>query len=125
MEAAEQASLGQRKVSHFVRPVVESSRVMLLPVGSAVKLKERQKKRFILSCGSSVEGDGDPAGGRPRNDALLLRMSLKQRDSGSQERKSRPSDQLRVKRRRNSPFFLAHRAKSCLCSLKELLSARR
>lgn len=101
MEAAEQASLGQRKVSHLVRPVVESSCVMLLPIGSTVKSKERQKQRFILSCGSSVERDGDPAGGRTRNDALLL----KQRDSGSQERESRPSDQLRVKRRRNSPFF--------------------
>lgn len=46
MEAAEQASLGQRKVSHFVRPVVESSRVMLLPVGSAVKLKGKTKEEI-------------------------------------------------------------------------------
>lgn len=98
MEAAERASLGQRKVSHLVGPVVESSCVMPLPIGSTVKLKERQKQRFILSCGRSVERDGDPAGGRTRNDALPLRMSLKQRDSGSQERKSRPSDQLKVKR---------------------------
>lgn len=106
MEAAEQASLGRRKVSHFVRPVVESSCVMLLPIGSTVKSKRKTKEEIhSVLCGSSVERDGDPAGGRTRNDALLLRMSLKQRDSGSQERKSRPSDRLRVKRRRNSPFF--------------------
>lgn len=57
--------MGQRKVSHFVRPVVESSRVMLLPIGSTVKLKERQRRdSFCLVAAQWKEMDIQPVDAR-------------------------------------------------------------